>query len=141
MQHRNMLYRIVILLIGAGIPTTSSVWAEVEGDFEYNNNGNGTATITNYIGSDTDVAIPREIAGLKVTDIGDLAFRIKNLKSVEIPDSVETVGTSAFSNNKLKHIKIPDSVTNIYFEAFSNNELKSITIPRSVKNIDRNVCK
>ena len=55
-------------------------------------------TITGYIGSGGDVAIPDSIKQLPVTTIGDGAFCFcSGLTSVTIPDSVTTIGGGAFS--------------------------------------------
>lgn len=43
-------------------------------DFEYSINDDGTATITGYNGSDTELTIPSEIDGKTVTGIGEDAF-------------------------------------------------------------------
>ena len=42
--------------------------------FVYQDNGDGTATITDYDGTATDITVPNEINGLKVTTIGRSAF-------------------------------------------------------------------
>lgn len=48
------------------MPKIDSVRAETEGDYEYKINGYGTVSINKYTGSNTDVVIPEEIAGIKV---------------------------------------------------------------------------
>ncbi len=93
----------------------------------------GTAVeITGYTGSKTDIQIPSHIENLPVTAIGGNAFRSRQLKSVNIPDSVTTIGNWAFMRNQLTSITIPGSVTTIGNQAFADNKLTSITIPNSV---------
>ena len=64
-----------------------------------------------------------------VTDTNDSQYRYKNLKIVEIADSVERIGENAFGNcNSLTSIMIPQSVTTISTNAFSGcQSLTSIT--------------
>ncbi len=100
-------------------------------------------TIVKYLGSATNVSIPREINGIAVTSIGDGAFRYSSLScirspnTIAIPDSVTTIGNYAFYYcNKLETITIPDSVTSIGDNALAWCEnLASVSISNSVKNI------
>jgi len=65
--------------------------------FTYTSDGTNV-TITGYIGSGGDVAIPGSIKGRPVTTIGDRAFCYCSvLTSVTIPDSVSAINTGAFA--------------------------------------------
>lgn len=105
-------------------------------DFEWEDNGDGTATITEYTGEDKDVVVPGQLDGLSVTTIGSWSFWSKALTSVTIPDSVTTIGYRAFHSNALTSVTIPDGVTTIGVEAFYSNALTSVTIPDSVTMIE-----
>ncbi|MGN0517240.1 MAG: leucine-rich repeat domain-containing protein, partial [Acutalibacteraceae bacterium] len=116
-------------------------WTDA-GYFTYNKNKTTkTVTITDYVGTDTDVVIPASIDGYSVTSIGSSAFsgctRLRRLTSVTIPDSVTSIGGAAFSDcTSLTSITIPDSVTSIGDSAFNScTSLTSITIPNSVTSI------
>ena len=98
-----------------------------------------TCTVTG-IGtcSDTDLFIPSEINGYKVTSIGRNAFLdCYQLTSVTIGNSVTSIGYRAFDGcASLASITIPDSVTTIGDSAFEAcTDLTSITIPDSVTSI------
>lgn len=80
---------------GALIPTADA-FAATEGDFAYADNGDGTATITNYTGSGGDLTIPDTVGGLTVTVIGQQAFEQQNLEAVVIPDAVVAIEDMAF---------------------------------------------
>ena len=58
-----------------------------------------------------------------ITGIGDYVFyKVKNLISVTIPDSVNTIGEEAFSwCTKLTNVKIRTELVNKYAEAFSHS--------------------
>ena len=83
----------------------------------------------------TDIIIPSEINGKKVTIIGFRAFQNNQLTSVVIPDSITEIWHHAFANNQLTSVVIPNSVTTIGYDAFANNQLTNITIPNSVTTI------
>ena len=46
----------------------------ISGDYEYSLLDDGTIEISKYVGNDSDVTIPDEIDGKKVTSIGEWAF-------------------------------------------------------------------
>ena len=139
----------------------SSIVPTDSGYFTYTVDDSGNVTITKYTGSDTDIVIPYEIDGHKVTQIGDGAFTDNTvLISVTIPNSVIGIGTGAFSGcsnltniaisnsvtymggnvfsgcSSLTHVTIPDSITYINLFTFEDcSNLTSVTIPNSVTKI------
>ena len=104
------------------------------GDYDYQVLDDGTVEIMHYKGSDTNLVIPSEIDGKKVTSIGNL-YGNRGIISVEIPNSVKNIGDGAFDGfSSLKNIIIPDSVTSIGSCAFENcTSLTEVKIPNSVK--------
>ena len=94
--------------------------------------------ITKYIGIPVKVRIPDKIEGEPVTKIGEVAFGLKGIISVHIPNTVTAIGNRAFSGcTGLTSISIPDSVTEIGWCAFEFcSALTSIVIPNSVTLID-----
>ena len=65
-------------------------------DWEFKENETGVS-ITGYKGNDTDIVIPSEINGKRVTSIGVWAFKgCSSLTSVVIPESVIEIENSAF---------------------------------------------
>ena len=112
--------------------------AETSGDFEYEILEDGTAEITAYCGSASELSIPKEINGYPVTSIAEWALsECESLTSVTIPDSVTCIGDDAFAYcTSLTSVTIPDSVTCIGDEAFAECTcLISVTIPDSVTSI------
>ena len=111
--------------------------------FTYTENGS-EITITGYTGDKTELVIPGEIDGKKVTDIGTKAFyEYSSLTSVIIPEGVTNIGANAFYNcNSLTSATIPKSVTSIGFLAFGYcGGLTSIVVDKENKYYDsRNNC-
>lgn len=107
-----------------------------------------------------NLTIQKEINGKKVTAIQDQAFEnCEKIKSVQIPDTVDSIGKSAFENSGIMTISIPDSVQSIGESAFAscsgmtsiflsdkitvipdqcfyNSGLIQITLPKNLKTIE-----
>ena len=116
-----------------------------EKDFVFDKN---TQTITEYVGNDLVVKIPKQIDGVDVKAIGGFedffgikkikvgAFQDKGIMKLTIPEGVETIDDSAFKNNIIKEVVLPQSLNKIGKEAFSDNKLETITIPKNVSRIE-----
>lgn len=86
----------------------------------------------------TDIIIPSEIDGYDVRNIAPKAFDLKNLNSVVLPDTLETIGSYSFKDNNLTQIILPDGLTIIEAGAFLQNELIEVSFPNSVTEIGAN---
>lgn len=119
-----------------GTAVTYSSEEKTWGDYDYQILDDGTVEIMHYKGYDTNLVIPSEVDGKKVTSIGYL-YSNKDIISVEIPNSVVNIGLGAFQRfRNLKSIIIPNSVTSIGARAFEYcRNLTNIEIPNSVKDI------
>src|SRR6266436_1813625 len=123
-----MKTRIQKLVVGAALVGAATL---VQAQFNYNNNGNGTCTITGYTDPGGAVTIPNSIAGLTVVGIGSGAFYGNSfLTNVTIGSSVTGIGDGAFSYCiSLTSVTIPDSVTSIGYGAFDYcSSLTAITV-------------
>ena len=89
----------------------------------------------------TDIIIPSEINGIKITRIHADAFNNNRLTSVVIPEGITEIWPHAFANNQLTSVVIPNSVTEISVGVFENNQLTNITIPDSVTTISNEAFK
>lgn len=84
------------------------VFAVEEGTLAYYEE-NGHVIIKRYRGIGQKAAVPAEIDGLPVVKIEKKAFlSCKNLKEIELPESIEEIGDWAFAHaEKLRKIKLP----------------------------------
>ena len=101
-----------------------------------------TLSITEYIGSSTDVVIPSSIVGMTVTEIAWGAFEENDkIISVTIPNTVCTIGDYVFEECKLlKTVIIPSGVTKIGYAVFRDClNLESADIPDSVTTLGKSV--
>ncbi|MDR1157493.1 MAG: leucine-rich repeat protein [Oscillospiraceae bacterium] len=149
------------------IATLMSVWLPVDAvgangetnGFYWEENADGTVTVTGAVNPTGDIVIPAALNGSVVTSIGKGAFSgCTGLLSVTIPDSLVTIGDGAFSDcgalteinlpnglksigeyaftscTELTEIAFPDSIEVIAYWAFGNSGLKNIVIPGSIRN-------
>ena len=107
---------------------------------EYSVNSDGTTCTITGIGTctDTELIIPEEIDGYRVTKISNNAFANNEIiTSVLIPDSVYSIGSKAFYKcYNLETINIPYGITSINNSTFWRcKKLVSIDIPETVTSI------
>ncbi|MGN0443255.1 MAG: leucine-rich repeat domain-containing protein, partial [Acutalibacteraceae bacterium] len=113
--------------VGIELGARASATGEItQGDFTYEVNDDGTATITD-VDEDIsgDILIPSTLGGYTVTVIGDDAFKdCDELTSVTIPNSIVTISKCAFYRcHGLEIVTISDSVTTIGDYAFHDTAL------------------
>ncbi len=104
-----------------------------EDDYEWEDNGDGTVTITGYTGTDTNIVIPDVLDGKPITVLGERAFSGKNIQSIKLPDTIKTIDVLALYNNQLTSIDLPEGLERINDNAFNQNKLTSVEIPSSVE--------
>ncbi len=90
--------------------------------WEYRISEDGTAVITAWNGSSSDVVVPGVIDGYSVTAIGNHAFDSETvIASITIPETVEMIGDRAFWGcTAIGEITIPAAVTRLGTCAFYN---------------------
>lgn len=94
------------------------------------------AVITGYEGEDTEITVPSEVAGKKVTEIGNEAFlSLKECRKITLPEGLKTIGISAFRGSGIESVEIPESVETIKRAAFSRTKLTSVTLPKGLQSI------
>ena len=102
MKKKVLSLLLAVIMVLSVIPLTGiTVFAETSGDFEYSvlSEDEKTCEITKYNGMATELEIPSQLDGYKVTNIGDYAFQnCISLESVTIPNSVTYIGDSAFED-------------------------------------------
>ena len=130
----------VLLLAAVGV--VAAVLGVFKPEWEYTKNKDGSVTAAIYNGLDSDVVVPEEIKGRKVTGISEYLFTRSNktdITSITIPDSVTTIGDHAFYKcEKLTSVIMGDGVETIGEEAFNEcYGLTSVTMGSGVKTIGK----
>ena len=103
-------------------------------DFEENYIVDENGCLTAYTGDYEILSVPEYVNGIRVTSVGENAFKDSNLISINLPDSVTTLGKGAFDNCRvLEHITA-NSVTEISDNCFDGNyKLSSLNLGTLVK--------
>ncbi len=98
----------------------------------------GTVRIDYYDSDRTEIVLPDEIDGKKVTAIGEYGLsENETVEKVVVPDGVTTIGNQAFKNcTNLKEVVLPESIESFGKSVFYNcDSLESIEIPAKATNI------
>ena len=136
--------------------TCTSADPNPRSEFEIEDHGDGTCTLTSYTGHAAKVTVPSEIRGLKVTVIGESAFSDNfssskaTLKSVTLPPTVTSIEGNcgfggwgqvsycgAFSNcTALESVILPEGLVSIGDGVFGGcTSLSAINLPSTLKEI------
>ncbi len=134
--HRNVTVYVdgEYYIADAGYTGTAPRYYSLEkeqGGFFYSVNQDGTLTIRQYDGFETNVIVPSELFGKKVTKIGSKAFYVSYLYSetqidtVTLPNTIEEIEEGAFSGiETLKSVNIPNSVKTMVAPFYDTPNLK-----------------
>lgn len=132
MKKRFLSTILAVCMVLTMLPLTGlTAFAAESGDFTYTVLSDGTAEITNYTGSATELTIPSQLDGYTVTSIGDFIFMYRDsLTSITIPNSVTSIGYRAFYNcSSLESIAFGNNVTSIGEDAlYGCYSLTDITV-------------
>ena len=133
MKHLRHLPPLALLLVTLLLAVCVSA---ADSDYLTSENDDGTLTITGYAGSDTDLVIPAEIDGKKVTTIGYGAFDYwlhkdqdasiyKNIQTITVSEGITTFELYAFSCLPgLMRIEIPKTAVSIATSQFLSDCFK-----------------
>lgn len=109
------------------------------GDYQYSLLDDGSAEIVKYTGTASDLQIPGELDGKKVTSIGARAFqKAETLTAVTIPSEITTLGQNSFNHcEKLTKLTLSEGLTVIGHGSFSYcTALEEVLMPDSVTTIE-----
>lgn len=103
------------------------------GGYRYEVLADNTVSVIGYLGKDERVIVPEKMNGMTVVKIADNAFSGTGVKSVTVPDSVQSIGRSFADCDKLEEIILPETLTELYAYAFEDcTSLKRIHLPKNL---------
>lgn len=111
---------LACMLFLTALPAMADV--RTSGNFLYTIKGNGTATIVGYTGKHADIILPNLIDGYTITTIGSNAFTYDKYAteiSVTLPETITAIEEMAFYNRNVRSINLPDSLEYIGYGAFN----------------------
>jgi hypothetical protein len=97
------------------------------------------AEITGYVGVDSEVIIPPEVAGVKIMSVGRNAFSYnETVKRITLPVGITNIADYAFTKcTALEYINFPDTLISIGTYAFRGAKLTEIILPASLTSIGK----
>lgn len=113
-------------------------YARAQGEEAFTYSVRGTdATITGYTGEDRDVVVPEQIDGMTVVAIGGRAFYGDAIRSITLPDTVQSIGKRAFAGcTSLISVQLPAQLQTIDDEAFQGcTQLQTLSLPGQLREI------
>ena len=129
---KHILAISTILLVGrfATVQVNAEETQTVEKfeNFEYVMLEDGTAEITGYLGSDSELIVPDHFGDIAVTSIGRYAFRDNQaITTVSISEGITSIGNIAFENcDALTEVSIPETVNEIKLNPFADCDALSV---------------
>ncbi len=105
--------------------------------YTFEENYDGTLTLTGCIGDETELNIPDNVLGKPVTIIGQSALEgNENITKIALPDSIKRIEKWAFKKlSNLTEITLNDGLEYIGEGAIEMTAITSITIPNTVTEI------
>lgn len=124
-------------IIETAAPTEKQTDCKDSNNIGYTVSADGTLVVADA-GDETEIVIPEEYNGKKVTTIGASAFKMSEAKSITIPDTVTEIERFAFGlSTKLEIVNIPEGITTIKAHTFNGClSLKEIELPKSLETIE-----
>ncbi len=71
-----------------------------------------------------------------VETVGSHAFKYNNISKLRMSQGVKNIQDSAFENNQIEEVELPDTLTELGASSFSFNKLKEIAIPEGIESIN-----
>ena len=105
--------------------------------YAYEENEDGTITLTRYLGGDSEVVVPAKLFGKTVSKVKGAFCYNGNITKVVISEGITCIDDSLFQDcGNLKEVVLPLSLKTIGMYVFCNcTGLESITIPENVETI------
>lgn len=124
---------------GLGYPAVEAGIEFSADGLTYVTKADNTAGVIAVASEVTECTVPETVnyngVTLTVNSIERDAFYWSNVKSVRLPDSMETIGYGAFRSSPLESIELPANVKEIGEYAFYKTNISAITLPEGVTKI------
>lgn len=136
-----LLIIVYLLIVVSSAANAIGIAEFTSGNFTAKKLGDGTVTITKWIGDEAKLEIPASLEGYPVSSIGKNAFSNNHeLKRIVIPESIKSIEEQAFwFCDNLNTVILPETIEIIGNSAFrSCKSLTDIKLPTSITQIGDN---
>lgn len=100
------------------------------GESEYVIDDNGT--IRNYLGSETNLTVPKTINGITPTSISKKCFQYSDIKNINLPDTITLIDEYAFRGTDLETI-VANGAEKLGKYCFADSNLQKVDFPNVVE--------
>lgn len=134
------LLAFTLLLVALPLCPVAADSAITADGFSYRILSNGTATVTGYVGDESDLTLPVTVDGYAVSAVSPMSFRNNlTLSTLTVPAGITSLGDAAFSEClNLREVTVEGEIDTLSLMLFRDcNQLQTISLPATVTTVEQ----